>query len=268
VIDRGKKNVVGVLVDVVDYDAAGERIVAAARSGTPFACTALAVHGVMTGAGSREQRHRLNNFDLVVPDGQPVRWALNLLYRAGLSNQVRGTTLTLDVLRRAEAEGLPVFFYGSTQPVLDAIVGRVQGDFASLRIAGAEPSKFRAVDAAEGAEIAKRINGSGARIVFVGLGCPRQEMFVSDLRGLVDGPMLAVGAAFDYLAGTLREPPDRMRRMGLEWLWRLYLEPRRLWRRYVLLNPAYLALIAGQAIGVWRPRADGTPPEPGQPTPA
>ena len=261
-------NVVGVLVDALDYEAAGEGILAAAHERRPMACTALAVHGVMTGAGSGEQRHRLNHLDLVVPDGQPVRWALNLLYRAGLPQQVRGTTLTMYLLERAAADGLPVYFYGSTADVLDRVVDRVRTEFPTLEVAGAEPSKFRMVDAGEAAAIAERIVASGARIVFIGLGCPRQEIFVSSFRDHVDVPLIAVGAAFDYLAGTLKEPPERLRRLGLEWFWRLCLEPRRLWRRYVFLNPAYLVLLAGQALHLWHPEIAGTPPSLDEPTPA
>ena len=117
--------------------------------------------------------------------------------------------------------------------------------FPALKIAGVEPSKFRAVQPGEDAEIADRIRASGARLVLVGLGCPRQEVFAYAMRPLLDMPLMAVGAAFDYHAGLLRKPPPWMQRAGLEWLWRLGLEPKRLWRRYVLLNPAYLARLAG-----------------------
>lgn len=258
--DKGKMNVVGVLVDAVDYDAATARVIEAARNRAPYAAAALAVHGVMTGALNRLQRRRLNNLDLVVPDGQPVRWAMNLLYHADLSTQVRGTTLTLKILETAQADRLPVFFYGSNRRVLSKVEEEVQRRFPNLTIAGVEPSKFRAVEQSEQDEIAERIRTSGARVVFVGLGCPRQETFVSSMRESLSLPMVAVGAAFDYLAGTLPEPPERLRRLGLEWAWRLALEPRRLWRRYMLLNPAYLTLLAAQATGVWRPRADVTEP--------
>jgi exopolysaccharide biosynthesis WecB/TagA/CpsF family protein len=254
--NKGKMNVVGVLVDAVDYEAATERVIAAASGLQPLSGAALAVHGVMTGALSKSHRGRLNHIDLTVPDGQPVRWALNLLYHASLSTQVRGTTLTLNILARAERERLPVFFYGSNEDVLEQLVGEVRRRFPRLVVAGTEPSKFRTIEEAEAEAIAGRIRESGARIVFVGLGCPRQERFVSAMRDRVGLPLIAVGAAFDYLAGTLPEPPERLRRVGLEWLWRLSHEPRRLWRRYMFLNPAYLALLAAQAIGVWKPDAD------------
>ncbi len=251
----GKCNVLGVLVDAVDREAATERVIQAARSGEPYQVTALAVHGVMTGSRSMSHRSRLNGFDLAVPDGQPVRWALNLLHHARLRSPVRGTDLTIAVLAAAEREQLPVFFYGSTRETLDRVIRRIADMFPQLHVTGTMPSAFRAVDEGTQAMIADEIRGSGARVVFVGLGCPRQETFVSTMSQRVGAPMLAVGAAFDYLAGTLREPPRLARRWGLEWAWRLVLEPRRLWRRYVLLNPAFLALLALQASRIYRPEA-------------
>lgn len=252
-IDRGKRNLLGVLVDVVDYQAATERVIAAARQCRPLAVTALAVHGVMTGASDRAHAARLNGFDLATPDGQPVRWGLNLLHRAGLRDRVYGPTLTMRVLTRCAEEGLPVYLYGSTEATLHRLASALTTQLPALKIAGEEPSKFRAARPGEAEEIAARIHDSGARVVLVGLGCPRQELFVYAMRPLVSAPLLAVGAAFDYHAGQLRIPPAWMQRAGLEWLWRLGLEPRRLWRRYLLLNPAYLARLTAQALRLWRP---------------
>jgi exopolysaccharide biosynthesis WecB/TagA/CpsF family protein len=259
-INKGKGNVLGVLVDAVDYEAATDLILAAARERRHFAVTALAVHGVMTGVQDKAHNARLNSFDLVTPDGQPVRGALNLLHHAGLTDRVYGPELTLRVLRRAAAEGLPVYLYGSTQPTLDKLIPALEGMFPALKIAGVEASKFRASQPGEAAEIAERIKSSGARIVLVGLGCPRQEVFAYAMRPLLDMPLLAVGAAFDYHAGLLRNPPAWMQKYALEWLWRLGLEPKRLWKRYVLLNPAYVARLAAQKAGVWKadPPAAGT----------
>jgi exopolysaccharide biosynthesis WecB/TagA/CpsF family protein len=257
-IAQGKRNVLGVLVDAVDYEAATAQILAAARERRPYAVTALAVHGVMTGVQDPAHNARLNSFDLVTPDGQPVRGALNLLHHAGLADRVYGPELTLRVLREAAAEGLPVYLYGSTQPTLDRLVPALERMFPALKLAGVEASKFRTARPGEAAEIAERIRSSGARIVLVGLGCPRQEIFTYAMRPLLDMPLLAVGAAFDYHAGLLKNPPAWMQKYALEWLWRLGLEPKRLWRRYVLLNPAYLARLAAQRSGAWK----ATPPEP------
>ncbi|WP_229076746.1 WecB/TagA/CpsF family glycosyltransferase [Actinoplanes sp. DH11] len=255
---RGKRNVLGVLVDATDYATATAQIIEAAREQRPFAVTALAVHGVMTGVEDREHNARLNSFDLVTPDGQPVRWALNLLHSAGLTDRVYGPTLTLKVVEQAAAEGLPIYLYGSTQPTLDRLVPALQGMFPALKIAGVEASKFRKSHPGEEVEIAERIKASGARITLVGLGCPRQEVFTYVMRPLLDMPLLAVGAAFDYHAGLLKNPPAWMQKYALEWLWRLGLEPKRLWKRYIILNPQYLARLAAQKLGLWK----ATPPAP------
>ena len=248
-----KRNVLGVLVDAIDYDATVERVLAAVRERRPFCLTALAVHGVMTGVADPAHRLRLNEFDVVTADGQPVRWALNLLYGAGLRDWVSGPELTLQLLHRLAAEDLPVFLYGSTRETLDALAASLPRLVPGLTIAGAEPSKFRTAHPGEERAIAERIRRSGARVVLVGLGCPRQEIFAHAMRPLLGMPLLAVGAAFDFHAGTQRRAPAWMRRRGLSWLWRLALEPRRLWRRYLLLNPAYLLRLAAQAVRLWRP---------------
>ncbi|MEN3308072.1 MAG: N-acetylglucosaminyldiphosphoundecaprenol N-acetyl-beta-D-mannosaminyltransferase [Micromonosporaceae bacterium] len=253
-----KGNVLGVLVDATTYDEAAGQVLAAARQGRPFALTALAVHGVMTGVQDKAHGARLNSFDLVTPDGQPVRWALNLLHGAGLTDRVYGPTLTLRVLAQAAEDGLPVYLYGSTDETLDRLVPKLQERYPALKIAGREPSKFRTAQEGEPERIAARIIESGARLVLVGLGCPRQETFTYAMRPLLPMPLLAVGAAFDYHAGQLRKPPAWMQRYGLEWLWRLGLEPGRLWKRYLLLNPAYLARLAAQKTRLWK----ATPPAP------
>ncbi|HEV2756068.1 MAG TPA: WecB/TagA/CpsF family glycosyltransferase [Actinomycetota bacterium] len=261
VIDHGKKSVLGVRVDALDYDAAAERIVRAASEGRGYAVSALAVHGVMTGVGDPEHLYRLNSFDLLTPDGQPVRWALNALHETGLRDRVYGPTLTLRLCERAAADDIPVFFYGSRPEVLRALEENLVARFPGLRIAGTEPSKFRTTTSEEQVEIANRIKASGARITFVGLGCPRQEVFAYEYRDLLSMPVIAVGAAFDYHSGAAKEPPMWVQRMGLQWLHRLVRDPRRLWRRYLVLNVAFVARLAAQRLRIWDPDAtSGAPP--------
>jgi exopolysaccharide biosynthesis WecB/TagA/CpsF family protein len=244
--------VLGVEVAAVNYETAVAAVRDAAREQRSLTVSALAVHGVMTGVLDRAHRTRLNALDLLVPDGQPVRWALNLLHGAGLADRVYGPNLTLEVCAMAEAEGLPVAFYGSRPEVLEALCANLRARFPRLRIAAAMPSRFRRVARVEQAEIAAELAASGARIIFVGLGCPRQEVWLYEHRELLRMPLLAVGAAFDFHAGRLPQAPAWMQRRGLEWLFRLGSEPARLWRRYLLLNPLYLALLVLQATGVRR----------------
>jgi N-acetylglucosaminyldiphosphoundecaprenol N-acetyl-beta-D-mannosaminyltransferase len=258
--DLGKRNVLGIMINAIDYDAALHHIFAAAHDQRPATVSALAVHGVMTGVFDDEHKFRLNHFDLLVPDGQPVRWVLNLLHSTRLSDRVRGPSLTRMVCARAAADGLPIYLYGSTSEVLGQLRHRLLEDYPALQIAGLEPSKFRRLTPPEKLDVAERIRNSGAAILLVGLGCPRQEAFAYEFRDYLSMPILAVGAAFDFLAGLTQEAPDWMGRVGLEWLFRLASEPQRLWRRYLYLNPVYLALVSLQAIGISRFPSDGKLP--------
>lgn len=248
-VDRGKKNVVGVLIDAVDYAAAVKRIMHAAVERKPYVVSALAVHGTMTGVQDAEHRYRLNSFDLLVPDGQPVRWALNLLHKASLSDRVYGPELTLRLLQTAGKEGVSVYFYGATSEILEMLAVRLRTRFPELKIAGMEPSRFRRLQTYEKEQLVQHINHSGAQILFVGLGCPRQEVFAYELRDRLCMPVVAVGAAFPFIAGFLAQAPGWMQRSGLEWAFRLFHEPKRLWRRYIFLNPYYLCLITLQLLG-------------------
>jgi N-acetylglucosaminyldiphosphoundecaprenol N-acetyl-beta-D-mannosaminyltransferase len=255
--------VLGVNISAVDYDAVVSAVVRAAADEVPLAVSALAVHGVMTGALDDVQRRRLNGLDVLTPDGQPVRWALRWLHGVTLNERVYGPELTVRVVAACAAGGHPVFFYGSTPATLERLLATVERRFPELVVAGAEPSRFRQLSEAEADELALRIRGSGARVVFVGLGCPRQETFAFEFRERVGVPLLAVGAAFDFLAGTLPQAPPALQQRGLEWAFRLVQEPRRLWRRYLLLNPLYLWKVLLQRSGWQRLEAvepDGTEP--------
>ena len=247
-IDAGKVDLLGVDIDAVDYEAAIERIVSAAVDGRPYGVSALAVHGVMTGHDDPEHRTRLNGLHLVTPDGQPVRWALDLLHRTGLPDRVYGPRLTLELCRRAAADGLPVFFYGSDRSTLDRLVERLPELAPGIVIAGTRPSMFGRATRGELDAICDGIRATGARLCFVGLGCPRQEIFVSENVERLSMPTLAVGAAFGYLAGVTTEPPMWVQRWGLQWLHRLVHDPRRMWRRYVVLNPRFCVGVARQKL--------------------
>jgi N-acetylglucosaminyldiphosphoundecaprenol N-acetyl-beta-D-mannosaminyltransferase len=249
--DLGKRNILGVMIDVVDYEAAVDRILQAAQERLPFAAAALAVHGVMTGAEDPSHGRRLNSLDLATPDGQPVRWALNLLHRTQLRERVYGPQLMLRVCERAADERIPIFLYGGHRAVLERLERSLMARFPGLQIAGAEPSLFRRTTIAEKRSIAARIRHSGAGVVFVGLGCPRQEVFVYEYRDAVGVPLIAVGAAFEYLAGIKREPPLLLQRLGFQWLHRLVQDPRRLWKRYTSVSARYVYLVCLQFSG-WR----------------
>lgn len=251
-IDRGRHNVLGIMVDAVDYDAATQKIVDAARSQEPLAVSALAVHGVMTGVLDPEHRYRLNGLDLIVPDGQPVRWALNRLHRARLSDRVYGPTLMLKTCERAAEEGLPIFLFGGSEELLASLQAKLTERFPKLQFAGNQASKFRQLTPDERDETVATIRNSGAAITMVGLGCPRQEVWAYEFREALSMPILAVGAAFNFHAGLLPQAPRIMQDWGFEWLFRLLAEPRRLWQRYLFLNPLYVSMLCLQALGLRR----------------
>jgi hypothetical protein len=259
-LNLGKKNVLGILIDAVDYEAAISFVFECARQNRGAMISALAVHGVMTGVLDPEHKFRLNSFNLLVPDGQPVRWVMNWLYGTEVRDRVYGPELMRRICERAASEGASIYLYGSTKPVVTSLAESLMRMFPGINIVGTEPSAFRKLNPDEKAALQQRIQSSGASIVFVGLGCPRQEIFAYELRESLSAPVLAVGAAFPLLAGVLPQAPQWMQRFGLEWLFRLLAEPRRLWRRYLYLNPAYLVLVTLQRFGLRHFSPQGHPP--------
>ncbi|MGF1597359.1 MAG: WecB/TagA/CpsF family glycosyltransferase [Acidimicrobiales bacterium] len=236
----GKVDLFGVGVSVTDYDDATARIIDAARNRRSYAVSALAVHGLMEAVDNAEFRRLVNSIDLVTPDGQPVRWAMNALHRTGLDDRVYGPDLTWRVIEAAAADNIGIYLYGSTAETCEAFAAEIRRRHPAAAVVDIQPDRFRdATEEEDEADVA-RINDSGAGVILVGRGCPRQERWVAQHRGRVDGAMLAVGAAFDYGAGTLSSPPRWMQRSGLQWLYRLAQEPGRLWRRYLFTNSKFL----------------------------
>jgi len=261
-IDRGRHNLLGVNLHAIDYETAVTRIVAAAKQHRPLSVCALPVHGVMTGALDHRHRYRLNHFDLAVPDGQPVRWGLNLLHRTALSDRVYGPELMLRVCAQAARDGLPIYLFGSRESVLEQLERRLAARFPGLIVAGRSIGRFASNTEAQNKQMIRDIRGSGTRLVFVAIGCPRQEVWAYENVEALSCPVLAVGAAFDFHAGTVPQAPPWMQRRGLEWLFRLRQEPRRLWKRYALLNPLFVSLLLLQWLRIYHPeRRPGQPPD-------
>ncbi len=260
-IDLGKFNLVGVNIDAVDYEAATAKIVDAAKTRKPFGVSALAVHGVMTGVMDNVHRHRLNQLELIVPDGQPVRWALNTIHGTKLRDRVYGPNLMLETCKAAAEEGISIFLFGGKPELLDDLSANLRKKFPKLNIAGTLASKFRTVTPEEKQEIIDVIDASGAAITLVGLGCPRQEVWAYEFKNDLKMPVLAVGAAFNFHAGQLAQAPPILQKYGLEWLFRFTKEPRRLFHRYMVLNPYYISLVALQKLGLRKfdPQTTETP---------
>jgi N-acetylglucosaminyldiphosphoundecaprenol N-acetyl-beta-D-mannosaminyltransferase len=245
-----KAPILGVGISVTTYDEVVDHVLDAARAQRSLLVNACSVHNLIEAIDDRALAAVLNHFDIVAPDGQPVRWGLRWTRQAKLDDRVYGPTLMLQLCAAAARTGLPIYLYGSREHTLELLRARLQQRFAGLRIAGQRAGRFRPLSEAEVEEDARDIVDSGARIVFVGMGCPRQDFWIFHMRHRISLPLLAVGAAFDFHAGSVPQAPEIMQRHGLEWLYRLSREPKRLWRRYLTITPRYLPLIASQTLGL------------------
>ena len=204
----------------------------------------------MTGYWQKAYRQILNNAALVTPDGMPLVWAMRLL---GVRKQTRvyGPDLMLAWCDRAAKLGIPIYLYGGTESMLTKLQQNLEKRFPGLIIVGVHSPPFRPLTAAEEAEDRERIHASGAKVVFVGLGCPKQEEWMARQQEKLQAVMIGVGAAFSFHSGEVSQAPRRMMRLGLEWLYRLAREPRRLWQRYLVNNPAFLVLFGLQLVKSW-----------------
>ncbi|MFN2490200.1 MAG: WecB/TagA/CpsF family glycosyltransferase [Actinomycetota bacterium] len=241
------RHIVGMRVDATSYDDAVGRVTEWATGGeTRYVCIA-SVNNVMNARDDAGYRDIMNRADLVTPDGMPLVWGLRALGVAH-ATRVYGPSLTPLVCEGAAREGIPVGFYGGTPEVLERLHANLLRDFPDLKIVFGWPPPFRALSKEEDERVTREIQESGARIVFVGLGTPKQEQWMVDHQDSLDAVMLGVGAAFDFIAGEKKQAPAALQRMGLEWFFRLATEPRRLWRRYLYSNPRFIGLFAAQAI--------------------
>jgi N-acetylglucosaminyldiphosphoundecaprenol N-acetyl-beta-D-mannosaminyltransferase len=233
-------------VDASSYARAAQAIVEMAEAGGGVTCV-TSVHGVMEGFDDPSFQRVLNAADLVTSDGMPLVWALRAL---GLreAERVYGPDLTLTVCAAAAQRGLAIGLYGASPEVVDALSQRLAARFPGLRVAFAMSPPFRALTPEEDARVVEAIRESGTRILFVGLGCPKQERWMALHRDALGCAQVGVGAAFDFLAGRKRQAPRLLQRAGLEWLFRLACEPRRLWRRYARNNTRFVWLAGAEIL--------------------
>ena len=242
------RRVLGVRFDATTYADATARILAWARAGESRVVCCSNTHSAVEAQDSPAFAAALGRASLNTPDGVPVVWALRHL---GLdtAERVYGPDLTLHVLRAAAAAGVPVAFYGSSPETLAALAARLPALAPGLDVRALVSPPYRALTDAEDAAYTAEIAASGARILFVGLGCPRQELWCDAHAGRIPAVMVAVGAAFDFHAGRVRQAPPALQRAGLEWAFRLAMEPRRLWRRYARVVPRFMLGFARQVAG-------------------
>lgn len=236
--------VMGLPVCATNMRSAVDRITRWAAAGESRVVLAANVHMVMEARDDPDLLQTLKDADVSLPDGMPVAWALRLL--GWNTEHLRGTDLTKAVCSRAAAEGIPVGFYGSTDKTVADLSSSLQSDYPNLRIAFTASPPFRDLTVEEDSALVDAVRRSGVRLFFAGLGCPKQERWMMEHRGRLDCVMLGVGAAFDFLAGTMPQAPRWMQRSGFEWIFRLFSDPRRLWRRYLKHNPRFVGLFALQ----------------------
>lgn len=213
------------------------------------------VHSVVTTTSDVEFKIAVNNADMATPDGAPIAWALRRLGHAR-QERINGPDLMMKYLEEAERLDQVVFFYGSTDSTLAKLRVALARQFPRLRIGGTYSPPFRTLSLEEDEQVIEMINESGANVVFVGLGCPKQEKWMADHRGRVNAVMIGVGAAFDYHAGVIKRAPLWWQRNGLEWLYRLASEPRRLFKRYMVTNTLFVFGFLRQFVNAKLPAGD------------
>ena len=243
-----KYDLFGVKATATCYDEAVAVVIRAALRRIPGVVDLMSAHGLVAGARDPKFRQMLNSFDIVASDGQPVRWALNFFHGAGLKDRVYGPELTIRLCKAAAEQGVSIYLYGSSPDVIAQLQANLLDKFPALKIAGAESPPFRPLTPEEDAAVVRRINDSGAGIVFLGTGCPKQEVFAYEHRHSIQGVQLCVGAAFDFHAGRKKTAPSWMQKRGLEWLFRLTQEPGRLWKRYLVTNTLFSLLVGRRVL--------------------
>lgn len=245
-------NVLGIHVSATNLDSATESVLAAVRAGAPAHVCVANTHSLIECRRDPALRAIFDAAHLVVPDGMPLVWALQRGGH-GSAGRVYGPDLMLSLFDRGRAVGLRHFLYGTTPATLDKLEARLVARFPGARVVGHYAPPFRPLTGEEELQVAEAINASEADVIWVGLSTPKQERWMSAMRPYLRAPvMLGVGAAFDFHAGLKPQAPAVLQRHGLEWAFRLWTEPRRLWKRYLTTVPHYLLLDAAGRTGLIR----------------
>ncbi|HEY8749886.1 MAG TPA: WecB/TagA/CpsF family glycosyltransferase [Tepidisphaeraceae bacterium] len=243
-----RHDVFGVKVSATHYAEVVESVLHAAETGQGGLIDFMPAHLLTAVVGDPDLLKRMDDFAIIAPDGQPVRWALNKLYNAGLTDRVYGPETTRRLCAGAAERALPIYLYGGTEAVLTTLCAKLKEWFPTLIIAGSEAPPFRPLTAEEDAAAVERINASGAKLLFIGIGSPKQEVFAHAHRDSIKAVQLCVGAAFDFHAGSKKMAPAWMQKRGLEWLFRLTQEPKRLWKRYLVANSTFVFLYSREIL--------------------
>lgn len=244
---RKTQSILGARIDAISWDEAIAHIVASGAAHESAYICICNVHSVVTAARDPDFMKIINNADMATPDGAPIAWALRALGFPA-QERINGPDLMWKYLEAAQRLHQTVFFYGSTDATLEKLRKCIAQQFPQLQVGGMHAPPFRPLAFEEDAAETATINRSGANVVFVGLGCPKQEQWMAAHQGKINAVMIGVGAAFDYHSGVVKRAPPWLQRHGLEWLYRLASEPRRLWKRYVITNTLFIIGFSRQLI--------------------
>ncbi len=245
-------NVLGVGVSAINMDMALAVIEGWIEHRELHYVCVTGVHGVMESQRDEELRRIHNQAGLVTPDGMPLVWISHLKGFRHVE-RVYGPDLMLALCAYSVPRGYRHFFYGGAKGVPEQLAVVLQKRFPGLQVVGTHSPPFRPLTPEEDKQVVAMINAVNPDIVWIGLSTPKQERWMAEHRARLRAPVLiGVGAAFDFLTGRKPQAPRWMQRAGLEWLFRLFTEPRRLWRRYLINNPLFVSLVVLEALGLWR----------------
>lgn len=245
-------NILGIGISAINLELACQTIGEwASNHGQHYICV-TGVHGVMESQRDKKLMRIHNSAGLVTPDGMPLVWLCNLKGFRGVE-RVYGPDLMLALCKDSASKGFRHFLYGGTPEVLNQLTVNLQQRFPSINIVGTLSPPFRSLTPDEDEKVIELINSTCPHIIWIGLSTPKQEYWMADhVDKLNARVMIGVGAAFDFHAGVKRQAPRWMQNIGMEWLFRLCTEPRRLWKRYLINNPLFILLIIAQALGLKR----------------
>jgi N-acetylglucosaminyldiphosphoundecaprenol N-acetyl-beta-D-mannosaminyltransferase len=245
-----RANILGVEVSAINMVQALETIEGWIRRRERQYICVTGVHGIMESQRDAKLKQIHNQAGLVTPDGMPLVW-LSHLKKFRWVERVYGPDLMFAVCQQSLIKGYRHYFYGGDKGVAETLVTRLKQRFQGLQVAGSWSPPFRPLTLDEDEESVQSINKTDPDIVWVGLSTPKQEYWMHNHLGRITAPVLiGVGAAFDFNAGTKKQAPRWVQRSGLEWLYRLAMEPKRLWRRYLVNNPWFLWLVLLQALDI------------------
>jgi len=241
------RRILGTRVDATSYDDATARILRWAQARESRYVCVCNVHMVMEAHDAGDFQKVVNAADLVTPDGMPLVWVLRVM---GIRHtpRVDGSTLTFHVCKAAAREGVPIALYGGSEETVAAFTVFAKNNFPGIRIVDVISPPYRALTPEDVEAHVQKLAASEAKIVLVALGCPKQERWMGEHKSQLNAVMIGIGAALDFHAGRVPRAPSWMQYSGMEWFFRLMMEPRRLWRRYLIHNPRFILLLLTQLL--------------------